>query len=52
MKNPNCPACQESRKHKPDEWKQYHPMAGEGYSGTAWSSDAAKAAHEADKVEK
>lgn len=28
--NPDCPACQVKRLHKPDEWKEYHPRAGEG----------------------
>ena len=26
--NPDCPACQEKRRHSPEEWRQYHPLAG------------------------
>lgn len=30
--NPDCPACQEKRMHKEEEWKKYHPLAGTGHS--------------------
>jgi len=28
--NPDCPACVEQRIHTKDEWRDYHPHAGEG----------------------
>jgi len=49
MANPNCPACQQKRMHKPEEWKLYHPMMGEGFTGSSWTSEAAKAAQDADE---
>ncbi len=30
--NPLCTACNADRIHTPAEWKEYHPLAGHGYS--------------------
>jgi hypothetical protein len=31
--NPECPACQGFREHRPEEWRQHHPLAGTGAYG-------------------
>jgi hypothetical protein len=31
--NPDCPACLARRRHRPEEWLQFHPKAGTGFHG-------------------
>jgi hypothetical protein len=34
----DCPACIEKRVHTAEEWRDYHPLAGHGYSeGQGWT---------------
>ena len=32
---PGCPACEARRRHTADEWKLYHPQAGQGRADAA-----------------
>ena len=33
----DCPACEAKRRHSDDEWKQFHPFAGQGFThGQGW----------------
>jgi hypothetical protein len=32
QKSEQCPACKDRRVHTDEEWEQYHPEAGRGYS--------------------
>lgn len=29
--NSECPDCLEKKRHKPENWKKYHPLAGHGH---------------------
>ena len=47
--NPHCPACEVKRLHTEIETGGFHPLAGHGfYQGLGWSSEEAKAAHDAE----
>jgi hypothetical protein len=36
--NPDCPACALKTVHTPDDWKEFHPFTGHGYTrGVGWS---------------
>jgi hypothetical protein len=36
--NPECPGCIAMRLHTPEEFKQFHPLAGHGFSiETGWT---------------
>jgi len=36
--NPNCPACRDYLRHTPEEMREFHPLAGHGYSPeTGWT---------------
>ena len=40
--NPDCPACQARRRHRPEEW-QHHPKAGTGFHCAAGKPTAENA---------
>ncbi len=40
--NPNCPSCKAYKVHVEDDWKMYHPEAGNGYSREHGSPRSAK----------
>ena len=42
---PGCPACEAHRVHSPEEWREFHPLAGHGYTReSGWTHEVLKAA--------
>ena len=44
-RGPNCPACHVSRVHTVEEFREFHPLAGHGFSEGKWSDPRAERAH-------
>jgi hypothetical protein len=50
--NPNCPACRAGRLPSPDEVREFHPLAGHGYTREqGWSHPEAKRIHDLEIAE-